>query len=69
MGSPVPYLTSEIEAPPFYAAAGSLQVHDTMGGLPISAKAQVRDIYGKVIPGLYAAGEVAHWISSGWQKV
>jgi hypothetical protein len=53
------YLTNKIEIPPFYAVAVSLQVHDTMGGLPINAKAQVLDIYGKVIPGLYAAGEVA----------
>jgi succinate dehydrogenase/fumarate reductase flavoprotein subunit len=53
------YLTNKIETPPFYAVAVSLQVHDTMGGLPINAKAQVLDIYGKVIPGLYAAGEVA----------
>jgi succinate dehydrogenase/fumarate reductase flavoprotein subunit len=53
------YLTNKIETPPFYAVAVSLQVHDTMGGLPINAKAQVLDIYGKVIRGLYAAGEVA----------
>jgi len=53
------YLTNKIATPPFYAVAVSLQVHDTMGGLPINAKAQVLDIYGKVIPGLYAAGEVA----------
>ncbi len=39
--------------------AVSLQVHDTMRGQPINAKAQVLGIYGKVIPGLYAAGEVA----------
>jgi succinate dehydrogenase/fumarate reductase flavoprotein subunit len=53
------YLANKIETPPFHAVAVSLQVHDTMGGLPINAKAQVLDIYGKVIPGLYAAGEVA----------
>jgi succinate dehydrogenase/fumarate reductase flavoprotein subunit len=53
------YLANKIETPPFHAVAVSLQVHDTMGGLPVNAKAQVLDIYGKVIPGLYAAGEVA----------
>ena len=32
-------------------------VHHTMGGLEINTKAQVLDANGKVIPGLYAAGE------------
>ena len=35
-----------------------MSVHHTMGGLNINTKAQVLDRQMKVIPGLYAAGEV-----------
>jgi succinate dehydrogenase/fumarate reductase flavoprotein subunit len=52
-------LRSKIETPPFYATWVSLYVHDTCGGLAINARSQVLDIYGKVIPGLYAGGETA----------
>ena len=34
------------------------RVHHTMGGLEINDKAQVIDVDGKPIAGLYAAGEV-----------
>ncbi|MBP7529776.1 MAG: FAD-binding protein, partial [Syntrophorhabdaceae bacterium] len=34
-------------------------VHHTMGGLRINTNAQVVDVFGAVIPHLYAAGEVA----------
>jgi len=43
---------------PFYAVAQWPAVHHCMGGLRINEKAEVIDIYGKVIPKLYAAGEV-----------
>ncbi|OPY12572.1 MAG: Urocanate reductase precursor [Syntrophus sp. PtaU1.Bin005] len=43
---------------PFYAVAQWPAVHHTMGGLRINEKAQVIDIFGEVIPKLYAAGEV-----------
>ena len=33
-------------------------VHHTMGGIKINVKTQVLDAQGKVIPGLFAAGEV-----------
>ena len=56
---PKSLLKSKIENPPFYAAWVSLFVHDTCGGLAINARSQVLDIYGKVIPGLYAGGETA----------
>jgi predicted oxidoreductase len=52
-------LSSKIETPPFSAAWVSLYVHDTCGGLAINARSQVLDVYGKVIPGLYAGGETA----------
>ncbi|WP_367360428.1 flavocytochrome c [Syntrophus buswellii] len=43
---------------PFYAVAQWPAVHHTMGGLRINKDAQVIDIWGKVIPCFYAAGEV-----------
>jgi urocanate reductase len=42
---------------PFYAIAQWPAVHHTMGGIRINKNAQVIDIWGKVIPRLYAAGE------------
>jgi len=47
-----------LEAGPFYAIAQWPAVHHTMGGLRISRDAQVIDIWGNIIPRLYAAGEV-----------
>jgi fumarate reductase flavoprotein subunit len=44
---------------PYYAVAQWPAVHHTMGGLRINEKAQVIDIWGKPIPKLYAAGEIA----------
>lgn len=48
----------KIENAPFYAIPQFPSVHHTMGGLVINTETQVKDIYGQVIPGLYAAGEV-----------
>lgn len=42
---------------PWYVSRLSPKVHHTMGGLLTTAKAEVVDVRGKVIPGLYAAGE------------
>jgi len=47
-----------LERGPFYAIAQWPAVHHTMGGLRTNKNAQVLDIWGKVIPRLYAAGEV-----------
>jgi urocanate reductase len=44
---------------PFYAVAQWPAVHHCMGGLRINTKAQVVDVFGDVIPRLYAAGEVS----------
>ena len=41
----------------WYACQKVPTVHHTMGGLQINKHAQVLDVNGKVIPGLYAAGE------------
>ena len=44
---------------PFYAAWATPIVHDTQTGLRTSPKCQVIDVHGQIIPGLFAAGEVA----------
>ena len=43
---------------PWYACKKVPTVHHTMGGIKINVNAQVIGTDGKVIPGLYAAGEV-----------
>ncbi len=48
----------KMEKGPYYALAQYPSVHHTMGGLVIDKTTKVYDIYGQVIPGLYAAGEV-----------
>lgn len=48
----------KIEKAPFYATPRAPSIHHTMGGLLINPKAEVLDAKGRVIPGLYAAGEV-----------
>ena len=53
----------KILKPPFYAAWATPVVHDTRVGLRINAHAQVLDLSGEVIPGLYSAGESAGGIS------
>ncbi len=49
----------KIQKPPFYAGWSTPCLHDCLSGLRINAKAQVIDLWGKVIPGLYCAGETA----------
>ena len=51
-------LAHKIEKAPFYAGPIGMARHHTMGGVKIDVKARVLDRHGKVIPGLYAAGEV-----------
>lgn len=43
---------------PYYIMVSTPAIHHCMGGLKINTSAQVIDIEGNVIPGLYAAGEV-----------
>jgi succinate dehydrogenase/fumarate reductase flavoprotein subunit len=47
----------KIQTPPFYAAWSTPILHDSLTGLRTNAKAQVMDMQGQVIPGLYCAGE------------
>lgn len=49
---------AKIENGPYMAIPQWPAVHHTMGGLTITPNAQVLDTNGKVIPGLFAAGEV-----------
>ena len=46
------------EGGPYYATLMTPSVHHTMGGVTITPKAEVLDKNGKVIKGLFAAGEV-----------
>ncbi|MGI5172791.1 flavocytochrome c [Treponema sp. OMZ 840] len=48
----------KMDKAPFYASPRMPTVHHTMGGIEINLNAQVLDKNGKVIPGLYAAGEI-----------
>jgi predicted oxidoreductase len=49
----------KIDTAPFYAAIIPMTVNDSYGGLRINGKAQVVDLNGQVIPGLYAGGEAS----------
>ncbi len=51
-------LVRKIVKAPFYIGPFGMRRHHTMGGARIDTKARVLDREGKVIPGLYAAGEV-----------
>lgn len=50
---------SEVGTAPFYAVEIGPNMMFTLGGIRINDSAQVLDINGQIIPGLYAAGEVA----------
>lgn len=49
----------KIMEPPFYGALQMILWHDSYGGLRINGKAQVVDLEGDVIPGLYSGGEAS----------
>lgn len=51
-------LAITLDKPPFYAVKVWPKVHYCMGGVAINPKAEVLDLTGRPIPGLYAAGEV-----------
>ncbi len=54
---PITKVMIPLETGPFYAVAQWPAVHHCMGGIRINGKTQVVDIWGNVIPRLYAAGE------------
>src|SRR5882762_9534342 len=47
-----------LDTPPFHAYHVTAGVTFTFGGLKISRQGEVEDLYGRMIPGLYAAGEM-----------
>ncbi len=47
-----------LDTPPFHAYHVTTGVTFTFGGVKISRQAEVEDLYGRIIPGLYAAGEM-----------
>ena len=47
-----------LDAPPYYAVKVTAGILHTMGGLRIDSKTHVLDREGRIIPGLFAAGEV-----------
>lgn len=53
-----PGVMMKIDKGPYYAIPQWPSVHHTMGGLMITSNTEVQDIFGDVIPGLFAAGEV-----------
>jgi fumarate reductase flavoprotein subunit len=57
-GKPITKAMTPMIKGPFYAVAQWPAIHHTMGGLRINDKAQVIDVFGEVIPKLYAAGEI-----------
>jgi fumarate reductase flavoprotein subunit len=52
-GKPVP-----IDKPPFYGFPSTAVILGTYGGILTNDRVQVLDVFGKPIPGLYAAGEI-----------
>jgi succinate dehydrogenase/fumarate reductase flavoprotein subunit len=53
-----------IEKPPFYAAWATPCLHDSYTGLRTNTNCQVMDMAGKLIPGLFCAGESQGGIKS-----
>ena len=51
-------LVNKIAKAPFYAGQVTMERHHTMGGVVIDTQARVIDRDGKIIPGLWAAGEI-----------
>ena len=54
----------KIEKPPFYAAWATPCLHDSYTGLRTNTNCQVMDMQGKLIPGLFCAGETQGGIKS-----
>ena len=54
-----------LDKAPYYAIKVTAGIHHTMGGLRIDTKAHVLKGNGKIIPGLFAAGEVTGGVHGG----
>ena len=58
-------MENDLSTPPYYAIKIAPGIHHTMGGVHIDTGAHVIDTNGKVIPGLFAAGEVVGGVHGG----
>ena len=58
-------MENDLTTPPYYAIKIAPGIHHTMGGVKIDTSAEVIDTEGKVIPGLFAAGEVTGGVHGG----
>ena len=58
-------MDNDLSTPPYYAIKIAPGIHHTMGGVKIDTSAEVIDTEGKVIPGLFAAGEVTGGVHGG----
>ena len=58
-------MENDLSVAPYYAIKIAPGIHHTMGGVKIDTKCQVINTDGKVIPGLYAAGEVTGGVHGG----
>ena len=54
-----------IATAPYYAIEVGPAIHHTMGGIKINTNAEILDTSDKVVPGLYAAGEVTGGVHGG----
>ncbi len=54
-----------LDTAPFYAVKVTAGIHHTMGGLKIDPETHVINESGKIIPGLFAAGEVTGGVHGG----
>lgn len=61
-GRPVTYLTTKIGEGPYYIVEQKPRFATTMGGVVFNDNLQVINEAGEVIPGLYAAGEIANLV-------
>ena len=58
-------MEADLSVAPYYAIKIAPGIHHTMGGVKINTSAEVIDINGNVIPGLFAAGEVTGGVHGG----
>ena len=64
-GKPILDRALDITHPPYYAMRLWPKVHYTMGGIQIDEHARVIDLFQRLVPGFYAAGEVTGGIHGG----
>ena len=58
-------MNDNLTTPPYYAIKIAPGIHHTMGGVKIDTSAEVIDVNGNPIPGLFAAGEVTGGVHGG----